>query len=102
MGWKKLEARNPGRPCAFGASIIIYPKTNTMYASKVLRDVADRVEFEICEERQLLRITPSDAGVDIHCGRFNFRPLRQMFNGIEKNVVIHLVETDGHYIGRIQ
>lgn len=104
MGWKKLESVRvgPGRPNVLGLSIVIYPGTNTMYASSMLRAAAGRVDIEINDDRKLLRITPSTDGVDIHRGQFNFRPLRHIFSDIEENVVINLVEADGHYMGRIQ
>ncbi|EBQ8762719.1 hypothetical protein BKM35_22040 [Salmonella enterica] len=101
MGWKKLEAARPGRPTEIGSAIVIYPGTSTMYASGVLRSVASNVVFEINEDAQLLRVTPAVEGINISYGRFNFRPLRQLFRGITENTVISLTEQDGKYVGSL-
>lgn len=99
MSWKKLNLGGPGRPPKMGPAIVIYPNTGTMYASSALRGIG-RVEFEINEERHLLRVTPSPDGIELGQGRFNFRQLRQLFD-ITKNTTIRLVKSDDHYIGRL-
>lgn len=100
MGWKKLEGGRQVRP--EGAAIVIYKGTSTMYASVELRAIAPHVAFEINDGQQLLRVTPDEDGVDISSGCFNFRPLRQLFRGINENKIISLTEQDGKFVGCLQ